>query len=34
MVRLERKIGSLSAAILERLKEALAFALDLKRASE
>lgn len=33
-VRLERKIGRLSAAILERLKEALAFALDLERPSE
>ena len=33
-VRLERKIGRLSAEILERLKDVLAFALDLKRASE
>jgi mRNA interferase MazF len=33
-VRLERKIGRLSEAILERLKDALAFALDLERASE
>ena len=32
-VRLERRIGRLSAEIMERLKEALAFALDLKRAS-
>jgi hypothetical protein len=28
-VRLERKIGRLSAEIMERLKDALAFALDL-----
>ena len=33
-VRLERKIGSLSAEIMERLKDALAFALDLERTSE
>ncbi|MBZ5725555.1 MAG: type II toxin-antitoxin system PemK/MazF family toxin [Acidobacteriia bacterium] len=33
-VRLERKIGRLSAEILERLKGALAFALDLERAPE
>jgi mRNA interferase MazF len=33
-VRLERKIGSLSAEIMQRLKDALAFALDLERASE
>jgi len=33
-VRLERKIGRLSAGIMERLKDALAFALDLERASE
>jgi mRNA interferase MazF len=33
-VRLERKIGRLSEAIMERLKGALAFALDLERASE
>src|SRR5271165_2500725 len=32
-VRLERKIGRLSAGIMERLKDALAFALDLERAS-
>jgi mRNA interferase MazF len=32
-VRLERKIGRLSAGIIERLKDALAFALDLQRAS-
>ena len=32
--RLERKIGRLSAGIMEQLKEALAFALDLERASE
>lgn len=33
-VRLERKIGRLSAEIMQRLKDALAFALDLERASE
>src|SRR5713101_7010843 len=33
-VRLERKIGRLSAGIMERLKAALAFALDLERSSE
>src|SRR5471032_208401 len=33
-VRLERKIGRLSAGTMERLKDALAFALDLERASE
>ena len=33
-VRLERRIGRLSAEIMERLKDALAFALDLERASE
>jgi mRNA interferase MazF len=33
-VRLERKIGRLSATILELLKDALAFALDLERRSE
>ena len=33
-VRLERMIGKLSAAIMERLKDALAFALDLDRTSE
>jgi mRNA interferase MazF len=33
-VRLERKIGRLSAEIMERLKDALAFALDLERASK
>ena len=33
-VRLERKIGRLSAGIMERLKDALAFALDLERSSE
>ena len=32
-VRLERKIGRLSAAVMEQLKEALAFALDLERTS-
>ena len=30
-VRLERKIGRLSAEIMERLKDAMAFALDLQR---
>jgi mRNA interferase MazF len=34
VVRLERKIGKLSAGIMERLKGALAFALDLERSSE
>jgi hypothetical protein len=29
-VRLERRIGRLSAGIMERLKDALAFALDLE----
>jgi mRNA interferase MazF len=33
-VRLERKIGRLSPEIMERLKDALAFALDLQRVSE
>jgi mRNA interferase MazF len=33
-VRPERKIGGLSAGIMERLKDALAFALDLGRVSE
>jgi mRNA interferase MazF len=33
-VRLERKIGRLSAEIMARLKDALAFALDLEQASE
>ncbi len=33
-VRLERKIGRLSVGIMEQLKDALAFALDLERASE
>jgi len=33
-VRLERKIGRLSAETMERLRNALAFALDLPRASE
>jgi mRNA interferase MazF len=33
-VRLERKIGRLSEGTMERLKDALAFALDLERASE
>jgi mRNA interferase MazF len=33
-VRLERKIGRLSTDIMERLKDALPFALDLQRPSE
>ncbi len=33
-IRLERKIGRLSGGVIERLKDALAFALDLKRASD
>jgi mRNA interferase MazF len=33
-VRLERKLGRLSAEVMERLKHALRFALDLERASE
>jgi mRNA interferase MazF len=33
-VRLERRIGRLSPEVMEHLKDALAFALDLKRASE
>src|SRR5213596_3007714 len=33
-VRLERRMGRLSAGIMERIKDALAFALDLKRAPE
>jgi mRNA interferase MazF len=33
-VRLERKIGRLSAEVMERLKDALAFALDLDRTSD
>jgi mRNA interferase MazF len=32
-VRLERRIGKLSAAIMEQLKDALVFALDLERPS-
>lgn len=32
--RLERRIGRLSTEIMERIKDALAFALDLGRASE
>ena len=31
-VRLERRIGRLSAEVMERLKDALAFALDIERA--
>ena len=34
IVRLERKIGRLSAAVMEQLKDALVFALGLERASE
>ena len=33
-VRLERRIGRLSAEIMERIKDALVFALDLYRASD
>ncbi|HUS08483.1 MAG TPA: type II toxin-antitoxin system PemK/MazF family toxin [Bryobacteraceae bacterium] len=33
-VRLERKIGRLSVGIMQQLKDALAFALDLDRAFE
>jgi mRNA interferase MazF len=33
-VRLERKIGRLSAGTMERVKDALVFALDLERPSE
>jgi len=33
-VRLERRIGRLSAEVMEHLKDALAFALDLERSSE
>jgi mRNA interferase MazF len=33
-VRLERRICKLSAGLMEQLKDALAFALDLERASE
>jgi mRNA interferase MazF len=33
-VRLERRIGRLSVEVIERLKAALAFALDLERTSE
>ena len=33
-VRLERKIGRLSAGTMERIKDAMAFALDLERPSE
>jgi len=32
-VRLHRKIGKLSSEVMDRLKDALAFALDLQRAS-
>ena len=34
IVRVERKIGSLSGEIMQRLKGALAFARDFERASE
>ena len=33
-VRLGRKIGKLSAGLMQQLKDALAFALDLERTSE
>jgi mRNA interferase MazF len=33
-VRLERKIGRVSRDVMEQLKDALAFALDLQRVSE
>jgi hypothetical protein len=33
-VRLERKIGKLSAGTMQQLKHAIAFALDLERNSE
>jgi hypothetical protein len=33
-MRLERRIGRLSVEVIERLKDALAFALDLERASQ
>ena len=33
-VRLERRIGRLSTEVMERVKDALAFALDLYRASD
>jgi len=33
-VRLERKIGRLSTGVMQQLKGALAFALDLERVSE
>ena len=33
-VRLERKLGTLSTGVMAQLKDALAFALDLERASE
>ena len=33
-VRLERKIGRLSTGVMQQIKGALAFALDLERASE
>ncbi len=33
-VRLERRIGRLSSEVMEHLKDALAFALDLDRASK
>ncbi len=33
-VRLERRTGRLSAEVMEHLKNALAFALDIERASE
>lgn len=33
-MKCERRIGRLSVEIMERVKDALAFALDLERASE
>jgi mRNA interferase MazF len=33
-VRLERRIGKLSARVMEQLKDALAFALDFERSDE
>ncbi|MEP6537687.1 MAG: type II toxin-antitoxin system PemK/MazF family toxin [Bryobacteraceae bacterium] len=33
-VRLERRIGRFSAGVMEHLEDALAFALDIERASE
>jgi mRNA-degrading endonuclease toxin of MazEF toxin-antitoxin module len=33
-MRLERRIGRLSAEVMKHLKNAIAFALDIERASE